>query len=1367
VSSAVAQLSNPEDLTAILSTTAASSMTTGDYYVLMNRSTSEYLVYNSTDGLTTTATAPVSGDADADAIYPYLFTHTSAGYIQHANGTINLPELSSDFTIGGNPVGDGQQFIKRKATTVDGVYTINTGTGTGYVNLMCNSLYLNCDLAGAVEQGSYSDWALYPVNFVTRGESTICSITYIYMHGSTEWYRENRSVEIGDTYPDLITQPAGVKYTTVPSGTVSGSETVTIQCELTGECPISSFSSSYDNAVWHFLSLNNNHLLYNNGQSYITVNTNQTTRPANSYAYYDYQWAFIGNPIAGFKIVNRAAGSSMILTCPEVDTSTNSGGNTYPVMANESSIDTETHNKTWKVTENGLGFMMAREGESVYLNNRSGRLAYWTYTDYGSIFLAAPVELDLTTPTLDTTGKYYMLVNRYTGKAIGVSNDAAYSLDADKSDSNVIWTLSGSNGTYTLQNYATSNYLNSTATSGYLGVNSTQGTFYLRDAGNGYYYLLTSTSDASGSTERIAVGDNGSYSQLWGYFNTAEQWELREVTPHTVTLSSSITSGSYYRLHNYMHSSYSMSSSGSTVVGVPTNYDSYAQVWKITSSGSKYTLQNALTGEYIVAQYNVSNQFTTSSSSSSAGTFGTYTSTLGDSTLFAFAPNNYYSSLHCSSSQSYNVVAWTETADASKWVLEEVTLTDDDLTAISEARSAVTNATNYTSTLRTFFSDYACTTLKSTYANMTDAALRSAMSALPSALQEMAVRVKNDTWNDDATFNAYEKDFRIHNYEIYSDNNLWANITGTGPFARLTNPTGIQATTGDVVYIFVDDDVQDSDASLVLECVSGTNKWGSTSSLSKGCNAIYATEDCELFITYQLSDSSKLVTDYPDIKIHIEGATCNGFFDTHRGHTNNDWMWLVGNMFQNKYLHVKSESTLLNVILSEVKNCDDPVKVMQIWDFVFDNLQSLAGCDKWKETGQYKMLINNFRNENGGNPFWSSLGASFPTLSDQNIFSYEALSNVGTDGGQIWVLTHEMGHGHQKPINTSGCTEASNNSLAQIVNHLMSYSDLFQSTRSSRSDGVAGMISRFNNGYSWIDIGGMRTQSGDYSDVWLANRFIYQLWTYFDFLGNYQPAGGNTGYSFMSALYDALRADPLEKSTDSSNPKAATQDWLKIAKYASQITETDLTEFFDAWGFWELEPTVENENDIATSMTWFFGDYSNTYVQTAQSYVTEVKNIMAQYEKKAGNIMFIEDRCTGSTLATYNNASVTSFGETGYYGTYSEKVEVAYNYTLSGTTVTMTDGSGAVGFKIYDADGNLVYISNTTTFTVSETIAAGLEDGTYTIMVAQGDGTDFAIGECAASNTIGELAKLIAKALLGEASYNDITTKATAVLNQK
>ena len=809
----------------------------------------------------------------------------------------------------------------------------------------------------------------------------------------------------------------------------------------------------------------------------------------------------------------------------------------------------------------------------------------------------------------------------------------------------------------------------------------------------------------------------------------------------TVTLrpssdfASSITSGKYYRLISMYDKSCSMTEEDGKLY-VKTIADGlHNQIWKITKSAGKYTLQGALSEKYIQEAYQSTQVLTAAASHS----FTLRSKTQDGLTLFTFDEStDANKALHCST--DYQVVGWIYSESKSWWVLEELDIDEEELTAMRNALS-----TDYTTQLSTFFDDAACTTLKSTYSGMTDDELRTAMSALPTALQNMAVCVKNNTWTTDKgksdyenlQWNVYEKDFRIHDYDIFSNSTLWHSITGTGPFSHLFHPTGIQARAGQVIYLYVGSDVADSDATLSAECVTGVDCTGTAYTLKQGYNAIYVSKDCEIFISYLLNNTSKSCNSYPDITVHIEGGTCNGCFDMRgHGHTNTDWEYLKSNMFSGTYLHVKGNSTLLNCYRERVvdpSNEQNVEGIMNIFDFVFDELQKLTGCTQWSADGRYKMMTNNY-DVTSGNPHWAyNYGYAQPGIWYNGIFNYGNLSNVGTDGGHIWVISHELGHGHQKPINLSGQTESSNNSLAQCVNFLTTNSsrgkELFTTTRSSRGDGVKGMISRFNNGYSWIDYGGFRTQTGGYDDTWISNKLIFQLWLYFDYMGNYQPYGGNTGYSFISELYNRVRETPLVKSSSSASPRPATDDWLRIAQEAADITETDLSEYFEAWGFWKLEPCVSNSNDIPASNTWYFSDYTSTYVQTSAEQVSSVKATMEGYSKKGGNIMFLEDRCTGSTLATYNNATVDSYGETGYYGSYSKKISAPYSVSVEGTTVTISDGAGAVGFKIYDDEHNLVYIANTTSFTVSDAIATGLSNGTYKLVAAQGDCSDLEVGQ--------------------------------------
>lgn len=1213
--------------------------------------------------------------------------------------------------------------------------------------------------------------------FAATAQSATVNITYRYVHNGTVWYTETKTATVGEAYPDIIAQPAGVKYLNAPIGTVTSATTVDIECTYTNKAVSNLLAENLSSASWCFLTLGNYHLRYVSGQSYTTVDKTVTTRPAATD--YSYQWKIYGNPIQGFKIVNREAGTSSILTSVAP---TGTGESTFPVVAAESGINTTTNNIYWDMKEGaGLSFYLARKGETAYLNHYAsrGKLAFWTTkADAGSLFGVVPVDETLTGATTFSATKYYMLVNRHTGAALGegqlrnynasvtagsdvYEDSVAVAMEANTDNHGAIWRLEQSGTGYKLKNYNTGNYLSATktvrmtATGGngttyyYVQKCDTEGTaWYLCPTADGYYNLTSSTNTATGASEKVALCDDGYFAQFWTTFSMCSEWELREVTPtsaSTPTYATSITSGRYYRFVNYSLPTLAMTESLGKVSGTPIDENSYGQIWKVTSASGGYTLQNALTGKYIQTAPGTSTQFSTGSTSK---TFSSGNTTASGNRIFYFytSGTNYYTALHCASSQNYNVVGWQATSDASRWYLQEVTLSSADLAAIEAARPIVNGTgTNYTTQLSNFFSDYACTTLKSTYANMTDAQLRSAMSSLPTDLQNMAVRVKNDMWNTEegSLWNHYEKDFRIHDYEIYSDCSQWQSVTGIGVFAHLTNPTGIQAKPGDIIYLFVGSNVQDSDATLQAELVEGTKTTGSTVTLSRGYNAIYVSTECEVFISYILNNTSKSCNNYPDITVHIEGGTCNGFFDMYRGHTNNDWIWLKENMFQNKYLHVKGNSVLLNVEREDVYAEQNATGVMKIWDFIFDTEESFAGCDQWKNTGRYKMMLNSFQNEDRGtNPFWNGAnhGTSHPDLTSSGTFNYNGLANGG-----LWEVAHEIGHGHQIPIiRSAGTDETSNNVMSQIIQFLPKDNidnGLFQSAKATRGDGVKRLTEHFTDGMSYIDMIRRRMiVSGVEGNDNITNRWLFQLWMYYDYLGHYQPTGGNNGFAFVSALYDKLRATPLGTSVITT----PAQDYLRMAQFCAEIVETDLSEFFEVWGFWRTTPKYtgltipteyasESTTKTDTGTTYYVGGYTNRAfdMSNATSQVNTVRSAMQAYSKKGNNIIFIEDRGVGCTLSqTMDGLNPQTLGDHGYYEDFTKSITGQYQYAVDGTTVTMSGGENAVGFKIYDNSGNLVAISNMDTFSVPAAVATGLENGTYTLKVAQGDGTDIvATGE--------------------------------------
>lgn len=197
----------------------------------------------------------------------------------------------------------------------------------------------------------------------------------------------------GEPYPqpdalDIETSEEYYTLTGLPEGTVTEDNTV-ITLTLQQNLPFET-SENYDNATWYLMTLTKDYvyLIHNSSLSYISLPASGTTKPsADNYA---AQWAFVGNVLDGFTILNREAGSSMILSS-STNTSANTGGATYPRMMTFPVAS--GYNTYWIPTvSNDLGvdnsFYLHQKGlANNRMNSRDNRLAYWTGgADAGSTF---------------------------------------------------------------------------------------------------------------------------------------------------------------------------------------------------------------------------------------------------------------------------------------------------------------------------------------------------------------------------------------------------------------------------------------------------------------------------------------------------------------------------------------------------------------------------------------------------------------------------------------------------------------------------------------------------------------------------------------------------------------------------------------------------------------------------------------------------------------------------------------------------------------------------------------------------------------------------------------------------------------------
>lgn len=754
-------------------------------------------------------------------------------------------------------------------------------------------------------------------------------------------------------------------------------------------------------------------------------------------------------------------------------------------------------------------------------------------------------------------------------------------------------------------------------------------------------------------------------------------------------VSASVESG-YYYIKSYNGKYMTENTSNHTLVcseKVTPAY--YAQVWYLSVSGSNVTFKNALTDKYVQGQGSFSQQYATGNSQQ------TFTIGENDDT-YTFQYDSYNKAgLHCDNSNV--VVEWYVSEDKSKWTIEAV---DVDSDALAAQKSALTEVS--TSQLTQFFTNTACTELKSTYASYSDAALRTAMSGLPTTVQDMAIKVKNNTWITYSGWDKTEKTFRVADYKAYSSSSRWTSIIGLGyNFGRLTNPTGIWVSTGDFLQVYVGD-IPNGQV-VQLEVADEYQASGTTYALHQGMNALRMASAGSCFISYEVDNTSDgkapytAIDSYAPVTVHIEGGTVNGYFDLTKGYTNSDWTKLKSKLLTGNCVELKTSNLLFHMHTDLVKAAcpEKMVELLGEWDKILNMEYSLMGLEAYDGYWNNMLSVTDMTGDSYMHA--TTYGTYYNVTTVPDVMSYESLSA----GSVLWGPAHENGHVFQQYINMVGQTEVSNNVFSNVAvynnGHL-----------TSRAANISTTFQNMANNVFWND-----------RDIWERTHLYFQLYQFFHILGKKTD--------FYPELFKALRNDPMIHTGNTFI--SASDDYLKFYKKCCAVSGYDLTEFFQAYGFFVIPAMTSYTLNGVTKNAYKITDYSDYYLTVTQAEIDAAKQAVANMHLPKANIIFIEDRIT-APAATYSGAAagakktaysseypIGAAGETGQYTTFGD-VCSAYKYNVSDGGTVVMQGTGAVGFKVYDNNGTLRGIYNTYTFR----LPAGLTD--YTIVAAAGNGSD-------------------------------------------
>ena len=229
------------------------------------------------------------------------------------------------------------------------------------------------------------------------------TVTYNYKHGNVLVCSMSYTVLKGSEFPALVSGKYNVTVNgSKPTGTVQEDGEYDIDVTI-GEMPFEYYVSIADvNAAngWYNLVMHSNQ---GSGKYRTYLGAGDATKLAWGEMHSmknptdDYYWAFVGDPINGFRVVNKGKGEGCILS---------SNGDANPTMLQEDNL-ADGYNTTWTIaarTSNGGNDWVA-EGDWFCLKYRNawymnanaanGTVNFWNSDDNGSGILAVkPLEIN-------------------------------------------------------------------------------------------------------------------------------------------------------------------------------------------------------------------------------------------------------------------------------------------------------------------------------------------------------------------------------------------------------------------------------------------------------------------------------------------------------------------------------------------------------------------------------------------------------------------------------------------------------------------------------------------------------------------------------------------------------------------------------------------------------------------------------------------------------------------------------------------------------------------------------------------------------------------------------------------------------------
>ena len=389
----------------------------------------------------------------------------------------------------------------------------------------------------------------------------------------------------------------------------------------------------------------------------------------------------------------------------------------------------------------------------------------------------------------------------------------------------------------------------------------------------------------------------------------------------------------------------------------------------------------------------------------------------------------------------------------------------------------------------------------------------------------------------------------------------------------------------------------------------------------------------------------------------------------------------------------------------------DAKRIMDRWDSILSWTEEIVGLDEARQKGEFNNQMQFSTIDGIG--IWAGDGHVNTSIIRRESRTPNHIQSIwdwvlpeDMDKGQRRQLTagHELGHMQQGGINWAGVTESSNGVAENyVIYKLGKYGSQGETLMSlSKNRYAKDPVPFLRFGYPRNEKGEYepyhytnRTMSNEYGlyqgeDAELHTRMFWQLWMYTELCGE-KPGAYREIYRLGRMAADA-------------NPTVQPGELqLRFAQNVARVLQMDMTEFFDAWGF--FLPLQE--------FTLFA--YSPYTAKVTPEMIAQTKAFMKQFPRKCPPIQYMEDRYYSPNAFNGMNRTHSVEGcDVGHYTTYCANKQITdprqITYTVNELGIAHIDGNQkhlAVAYELRKRTagtgiGEVLWFSNMYTFKIPE-----------------------------------------------------------------